>query len=84
MWAMETPVEVANCIYLKISFWVTTACRATDSFKCVLERLSTSIFRMNELDSLDNVTVKAIPLQALTGREGSRRLRFPDFMTIDT
>jgi hypothetical protein len=27
---------------------------------------------------------KAIPLQALTGPEGSRRLRFPDFMTIST
>jgi hypothetical protein len=27
---------------------------------------------------------KAIPLQALTGPEGSRRLRLPDFMTIGT
>jgi hypothetical protein len=27
---------------------------------------------------------KAIPLQAWTGPEGSRRLRFPDFKTIDT
>jgi hypothetical protein len=27
---------------------------------------------------------KAIPLQALTGPEGSRRLRIPDFKTIDT
>jgi hypothetical protein len=26
--------------------------------------------------------IKAIPLQALTGPEGSRRLRLPDFMTI--
>jgi hypothetical protein len=25
------------------------------------------------------IDVKAIPLQALTGPEGSRRLRFPDF-----
>ncbi len=25
---------------------------------------------------------KAIPLQAWTGPEGSRRLRFPDFMTV--
>jgi hypothetical protein len=25
---------------------------------------------------------KAIPLQALTGPEGSRKLRFPDFKTI--
>jgi hypothetical protein len=27
---------------------------------------------------------KAIPLQALTGSEGSRRLRLPDFKTIGT
>jgi hypothetical protein len=27
---------------------------------------------------------KAIPLQALAGPEGSRRLRFPDFKTIGT
>jgi hypothetical protein len=27
---------------------------------------------------------KAVPLQALTGPEGSRRLRLPDFKTIST
>jgi hypothetical protein len=27
---------------------------------------------------------KAIPLQAWTGSEGSRRLRFPDFKTVGT
>jgi len=27
---------------------------------------------------------KAIPLQAWTGLEGSRRLRLPDFKTVDT
>jgi hypothetical protein len=27
---------------------------------------------------------KAIPLEALTGPEGSSRLRFPDFKTIGT
>ena len=27
---------------------------------------------------------KAIPLQAWTGPEGSRRLRLPDFKTVDT
>jgi hypothetical protein len=31
-----------------------------------------------------NVIGKAIPLQALTGPEGSRRLRLPDFKTIST
>jgi len=32
----------------------------------------------------DKKNGKAIPLQAWTGLEGSRRLRFPDFMTIGT
>jgi hypothetical protein len=27
---------------------------------------------------------KAIPLQALTGPEGSRRMRLPDFKTVST
>jgi len=29
-----------------------------------------------------NVKGKAVPLQALSGPEGSRKLRFPDFITI--
>ena len=32
-------------------------------------------------DRLRNVKVKAIPLQAWSGPEGSRKLRFPDYMT---
>ena len=31
-----------------------------------------------------NVNVKAIPLQAWTDPEGSRRIRLPDFKTIGT
>jgi len=30
------------------------------------------------------VKLKAIPIQAWIGPEGCRRLRLPDFMTIDT
>jgi hypothetical protein len=30
------------------------------------------------------ITITATPLQALTGPEGSRELRFPDFKTICT
>jgi hypothetical protein len=33
---------------------------------------------------MKSVKVKAIPLQALTGPEGSRRLKLPDFRTIGT
>jgi hypothetical protein len=32
----------------------------------------------------EGIKGKAIPLQACTGPEGSRRLRLPDFMTIGT
>ena len=32
----------------------------------------------------ENIKGKAIPLQAWTGPEGSRRLRLPDFKTIGT
>jgi hypothetical protein len=37
-----------------------------------------------KLRLLNMVKGKAIPLQALTDPEGSRRLRFPHFKTIDT
>jgi len=30
---------------------------------------------------LININIKAVPLQAWTGPEGSRKLRFPDFVT---
>jgi hypothetical protein len=33
---------------------------------------------------IELVKGKSIPLQASTGPEGSRRLRLPDFKTIDT
>jgi len=36
------------------------------------------------LEDLDINKGKAIPLQAWTGPEGSRRLRIPDFKTIGT
>jgi len=35
-------------------------------------------------NNIIKVKGKAIPLQAWTGPEGSRRLRFPDFKTIGT
>jgi hypothetical protein len=39
---------------------------------------------LNNLWTWSKVKEKAIPLQALTGPEGSRRLRLPDFKTIGT
>jgi len=38
----------------------------------------------NNLYVIIGYTGKAIPLQAWTGPEGSRRLRLPDFKTIGT
>jgi hypothetical protein len=43
---------------------------ATESYKCIAAQFEGK--------------GKAIPLQALTGPEGSRRLRLPDFKTIGT
>jgi hypothetical protein len=37
-----------------------------------------------QLDRLSCKKKRAIPLQALTGPEGSRRLRLPDFKTFGT
>ena len=38
----------------------------------------------DHVELLDSVKGKAIPLQAWTGPEGSRRLRLPDLKTIGT
>jgi hypothetical protein len=42
---------------------------------------ATFLFMVNNADTSK---VKAIPLQALTGPQGSGRFRLPDFKTIDT
>jgi hypothetical protein len=36
---------------------------------------------MNKLKKIHKVKGKAVPLQAEDGPEGSRKLRFPDFMS---
>jgi hypothetical protein len=41
-------------------------------------------YNNNNNNNNNNVKDKAIPLQALTGPEGSRRVRLPDFKTIGT
>jgi hypothetical protein len=43
--------------------------------------LNVKLFRVVMFDDLKKEG-KAIPLQALTGPEGSRRLRLPDYKTI--
>jgi hypothetical protein len=39
---------------------------------------------LNKPDKNDRGKGKALPLQAWTGPEGSRKLRIPDFVTIRT
>jgi len=41
-------------------------------------------FNPRSLSERDSKKGKAIPLQAWTGRKGSRRLSLPDFKTIGT
>jgi len=38
---------------------------------------------MEEAHENDKVKGKAVPLQAWSGPQGSRKLRFPDFMTME-
>jgi len=44
----------------------------------------TSYTEPNSYNKLAKIKGKAIPLQAWTGPEGSRRLRLPDFKKIGT
>jgi len=53
--------------------------KLSNTFRKVVEILSTSIEGSGR-----QVKGKAIPLQAWTGPEGSRKLRLPDFKTIGT
>jgi hypothetical protein len=39
------------------------------------------LYALKELKELMRVKGKAVPLQVWSGPEGSRKLRFPDFMT---
>ena len=43
--------------------------------------LSSSNFKLLGNFHMFQITVKAVPLQAWTGPEGSKKLRFPDFVT---
>jgi len=47
------------------------------------QNISTICHSVNTVQG-NEVKVKAFPVQAWTGLEGSRRLRFPDFNTIDS
>ena len=53
---------------------------------CIDITMEASHLEANEKNLIDlsGVKGKAIPLQAWTGPEGSRRLRLPDFKTIGT
>ena len=42
---------------------------------------TTKVTELCEIDIPYNIKGKAVPLQAWSGPDGSRKLRFPDFMT---
>jgi hypothetical protein len=44
--------------------------------------MSVEVKKMHQHINLECKKGKAVPLQAWSGPEGSRKLRFPDFMTI--
>jgi len=46
--------------------------------------VSDNVEKLFETDIYIYILSKAIPLQAWTDPEGSRRVRFPDFKTIGT
>jgi hypothetical protein len=48
------------------------------------DEFETKNYLLGSQSIMQNCKGKAIPLQALTGPEISRRLRLPDFKTIDT
>jgi len=39
------------------------------------------LYRVNEINDNNNKKGKAVPLQAWSGPEGSRKLKFPEYMT---
>ena len=47
-------------------------------------KYSVSVSRTSNQANLDPGKGKAVPLHAWSGPEGSRKLRFPDYMTIVT
>ena len=67
-----TPETRPNCSTLNM--------KAVRTFVPKLARLSD----LAEIWYTSKVKAKAIPVQGWTDPEGSRRLRFPDFMTIST
>jgi hypothetical protein len=52
--------------------------------ECVVFLFNDEVYRRSLFLILGKGKGKAIPLQALTGLEGSRRFWLPDFKTIDT
>jgi len=61
--------NILSRVYLWIFLWISQ---------------ETTVISQLKVKILFYLKGKAIPLQAWTGPEGSRRLRFPDFKTIGT
>jgi hypothetical protein len=77
--------DVFKIVFLicRISSWSTRGRRKWIVTRTVYVNVQPSYFCVSKLNEYRRKG-KAIPLQALTGLEGSRRLRLPDFKTIGT
>jgi hypothetical protein len=62
-------------------FW---NCCGTEAWWRIMHTLVQSVYGEDYRECGNKFKGKAIPLQAWTGHEGSRRLRLPDFKTIGT
>jgi len=81
-----TSIQKKLCIILynniKINLSPTIFCLGYTDLLLCLQKLECK--SKIAIASVNNKKGKAIPLQAWTGCEGSRRLRVPNFMTIGT
>ena len=71
--------EAARCSETLVNFLQTTVCAMLEDI--IHGQYPTSHADMNSIKGKGKGKGKAVPLQAWSGPEDSRKLRFPDFMT---
>ena len=55
--------------------------QAVTVLACITEMLDLNLVQVTDYTEIYSGKGKAVPFQAWSGPEGSRKLRFPDFMT---
>ena len=87
VWVLEDikELEIKTLNLKRYDFWfIFYNCMFILCCVCLLFVCQSHHSSFNFIVSTDTSKGKAIPLQAWTGPEGSRRLRLPDFKTIST